>query len=334
MNSSDANWYSRQIKRVPMLTAAEEITLGTQVQTWLNDPEPSPALVRRGRRAQNRMVEANLRLVVTVANKYSRQVPASDYMDLVQAGNIGLVRAVEKYDPTRGYKFSTYAYWWIRQGVTRMIETQTRLIRLPSSTTQKLNQVASTTRRLVQELHRNPSKSELAEALDITTTDLELLLSRSQACLSLDAHANGDGSLSTIGELVADPSVIDLEEEEEASTMAQMLGYVSQLDQRQRALIEGTIGIDQPIKTLNKLAKELGINPAQASKQLREAKMRLRWLANTHPKPSPLPPPTPYVDLNQLELTTCSFEIAVRVESTTARKPRRKDAGVVQPSFW
>jgi hypothetical protein len=99
-------------------------------------------------------------------------------------------------------------------------------------------------------------------------------------------------------------------------------------------LIEGTIGIDQPIKTLNKLAKELGINPAQASKQLREAKMRLRWLANTHPKPSPLPPPTPYVDLNQLELTTCSFEIAVRVESTTARKPRRKDAGVVQPSFW
>jgi RNA polymerase primary sigma factor len=334
MSTSDANWYSKQIKRVPMLTAAEEITLGTQVQNWLNDPEPSPALVRRGRRAQNRMVEANLRLVVTVANKYSRQVPASDFMDLVQAGNIGLVRAVEKYDPTRGYKFSTYAYWWIRQGISRHCELSVRTIRLPSSTTQKLHQIATTTRRLVQELHRNPSKTELAEALDITTADLELLLTRSQACLSLDAHASGDGTLSTIGELVADPSIVDLDDEEESNTMAQMLGYVSQLEQRQRALIEGTLGIGQSIKTISKLAKELGINPAQASKLLRDAKMRLRWLANTHPKPSPLPPPTPYVDLNQLELTNCSFEITVRVESTTARKPRKKVEGVVQPSFW
>lgn len=102
MSTSDANWYSKQIKRVPMLTAAEEITLGTQVQNWLNDPEPSPALARRGRRAQNRMVEANLRLVVTVANKYLHKVPTSDFLDLIQAGNIGLIRAVEKYDPTRG----------------------------------------------------------------------------------------------------------------------------------------------------------------------------------------------------------------------------------------
>ena len=345
MNSSDTNWYSRQIKRVPLLTAAEEITLGTTVQAWLNEPEPSPALVRRGRKAQNRMVEANLRLVVTVANKYSRQVPSADFMDLVQAGNIGLVRAVEKYDPTRGYKFSTYAYWWIRQGISRHVETQTRIIRLPSSATQKLYQVAVATRNLVQELHRSPTKLELANALDVTTQELEAIIGRGQACISLDAYAKGNDTLSTIGDLIADTSADSLDEQleqlEEANAIQCLLGCLSDLNRRQRVLIEGAFGLGQPARTITDMAKELGINAAQASKLLREAKLRLRWLAKNsrpenHPNQIPPPLPTAYVELNQLEMIDILTELAPIPEpSTTSITRKRRGSGlVVQPSFW
>jgi RNA polymerase primary sigma factor len=338
MSTSEANWYSKQIKRVPMLTAAEEITLGTQVQDWLSNPEPSPALARRGRRAQNRMVEANLRLVVTVANKYLHKVPASDFLDLIQAGNIGLIRAVEKYDPTRGYKFSTYAYWWIRQGISRHVETQTRIIRLPSSATQKLYQLATATRRLVQELHRSPTKAELAEALEVTIEELEQIITRGQMCLSLDAYANGNDNLSTMGDLIADNSGLDIDEHfeqlEEIDAIQKLMGHLAELNPRQRLLIEGNFGIGQPVRTITDLAKELGMNTAQASKLLREAKMRLRLLANTHPKHTPPPLPTAYEELNQLELTSCSYEIAIRIETATARKPRKKDLSIIQPSFW
>jgi RNA polymerase primary sigma factor len=340
MSTSDANWYSRQIKRVPMLTAAEEITLGNTVQAWLSDPDPSPALARRGRRAQNRMVEANLRLVVTVASKYLHKVCSSDYMDLIQAGNVGLVRAVEKYDPTRGYKFSTYAYWWIRQGVTRHIEQAVRTIRLPASATQKLYQLAAASRRLVQELHRSPTKSELAQALEVTTEELEQIITRGQLCLSLDSYANGNDSLSTIGDLIADNSGLELDEHfqqlEEIDAIQALLGHLAELHPRQRLLIEGTFGLGQPVRTITHMAKELGINSAQASQLLREAKMRLRWLANGNPKPTPPPLPTAYVELNQLEIIDVLTELAPIPEQCSASiARRRKDPDLVlQPSFW
>jgi RNA polymerase primary sigma factor len=345
MSTSDANWYSKQIKRVPMLTAAEEITLGTQVQAWLNEENPSPGLVRRGRRAQNRMVEANLRLVVTVANKYLHKVPSSDFLDLIQAGNLGLIRAVEKYDPTRGYKFSTYAYWWIRQGITRHCETSVRIVRLPASATQKLYQLAAVTRRLVQELHRSPTKAELAQALEVTTEELEQIVTRGQHCLSLDSYANGNDSLSTIGELIADTSGLELDEHleqlEEYEATQRLLSCLSELSRRQRLLVEGSIGLGQPVRTLTDMAKELGINTAQASKLLREAKLRLRWLANMrqaghHPKHSPPPLPTAYVELNQLEIINTLTELAPMPPQCVpgAARKRRDPNLVVQPSFW
>jgi len=350
VSNTDANWYSQQIKRVPMLTPAEEITLGSVVQEWLNfegGPEQAPpALQRRGRRAQNRMVEANLRLVVSVANKYSRQVPSAEYMDLVQAGNIGLVRAVEKFDPTRGYKFSTYAYWWIRQGVSRHIETQTRVIRLPSSVMQKLHDVSNVTRRLALELDRTPTKAEVAHVLEITASELEQLLSRGQACLSLDAHARGDDSLSSLGDLIADPNGADNDEQldqlDDEHTTQQLLQCLGGLNERQRFMIEGTIGIDQPAQSISALAKQLGIQPSQASKLLREAKLRLRWLIttktpHTHPKPSPPPLPTAYVELvNQLELAGWAIDRSVDLKRRTIRKPRKPHPveDCIQSSFW
>ena len=339
MSTVDANWYREQIKRVPMLTAAEEITLGTQVQAWLNEENPSPALVRRGRRAQNRMVEANLRLVVTLANKYLQKVP-NDYMDLIQAGNLGLIRAVEKYDPTRGYKFSTYAYWWIRQGVTRWVEQNSRLIRLPASATGKLYQLSVTTRLLLQELQRNPTKAELAEAMQISVNELEQIIARGQLCLSLDAYANGNDSLSTVGDLIADRSGLDVDEQfnnlEDTEAIQQLLAHLSVLNTRQRFLIEGTFGIGQAIKTISSMAKELGVNSVQALKLLNEAKMQLKLASNAVERSTPPPLPTAYIELNQLEIIdTSTVIVATQRKLIPAIPRRRKDPDlIIQPTIF
>lgn len=351
MNGADVNWYSKQIKRVPMLTAAEEITLGTTVQEWLNHPdgpEQAPTrLQRRGRRAKDRMVEANLRLVMTVANKWSRQVPSAEYMDLVQAGNEGLIRAVEKFDPTRGYKFSTYAYWWIRQGVSRHIETRSRVIRLPSSVVQKLHQISAVTSRLVHELHRNPTKAELAEALEISVADLQDLMQRGDTCLSLDAFARGDTSLSTMIELIPDPKGMNFEEQmdqlEDAATTDQLLGHLAGLDDRQRFLIEGRVGMHGEKRSIVDLAKELNIKPSVAARLIREGQTKLRYLVNTRQpikQANVAPPmfPAVYVELiKQLELDGWIDEVELEPQvEARPRVPRRdkNNAQVVQSSFW
>ena len=125
--------YLCSIGRIPLLTAQEEVHLGLIVKEWMESAQPSRALERRGRRALQRIVTANLRLVVTVALRYLRRLKhlAHDPMDLVQAGNLGLLRAAEKYDPTRGYKFSTYGYWWIRQAINRHLQEHNGAIRMP-----------------------------------------------------------------------------------------------------------------------------------------------------------------------------------------------------------
>ena len=125
--------YLRPIGRIPMLTPAEELHLGAVVQEWLGHPQPDPTLERRGRRAMKRMVTANLRLVVSACRPHQQRVQhlGFDPIDLVQAGNLGLIRAVERFDPTRGYRFSTYAYWWIRQAVVRHIQDHSSAIRIP-----------------------------------------------------------------------------------------------------------------------------------------------------------------------------------------------------------
>jgi RNA polymerase nonessential primary-like sigma factor len=178
--------YLRDIGRVPLLSHEQEITLGRQVQELMaleelelelevrqgEKPGPdqlaeaaglTPQLLRRrlqaGRRAKERMVAANLRLVVSVAKKYTRR--NMELLDLIQEGTIGLVRGVEKFDPTRGYKFSTYAYWWIRQGITRAIAEKSRTIRLPIHITETLNKLKKGQRELSQELGRTPTVTEL-----------------------------------------------------------------------------------------------------------------------------------------------------------------------------
>jgi RNA polymerase nonessential primary-like sigma factor len=210
--------YLRDIGRVPLLSHEQEITLGRQVQDLVAleeleqelamraggskpDPEQLAAAagltpqqlrkrLRSGQRAKERMVAANLRLVVSVAKKYTKR--NMELLDLIQEGTIGLVRGVEKFDPTRGYKFSTYAYWWIRQGITRAIAEKSRTIRLPIHITETLNKLKKGQRELSQELGRTPTVTELAEYVELPEEEVKDLLCRARQPVSLETKV-GDG---------------------------------------------------------------------------------------------------------------------------------------------
>ena len=163
-------WYLSSIGREPLLTPAEEIELGNQVQAMMRLVEESRPeytiqerkIIKIGRRSKERMMKANLRLVVSVAKKY--QGKGLELLDLIQEGSLGLERAVEKFDPTRGYKFSTYAFWWIRQSMTRAIACQSRTIRLPVHLSERLATVRKVSLELAHKLGAMPSRQEIAEA--------------------------------------------------------------------------------------------------------------------------------------------------------------------------
>jgi RNA polymerase nonessential primary-like sigma factor len=220
--------YLRDIGRVPLLSHEQEITLGRQVQELVAleeleqelemraggakpdheqlakaaqlTPQQLKKRLRSGQRAKERMVAANLRLVVSVAKKYTKR--NMELLDLIQEGTIGLVRGVEKFDPTRGYKFSTYAYWWIRQGITRAIAEKSRTIRLPIHITETLNKLKKGQRELSQELGRTPTVTELAEFVELPEEEVKDLLCRARQPVSLETKV-GDGDDTELLDLLA-----------------------------------------------------------------------------------------------------------------------------------
>ena len=210
--SDSIGHYLSSIGRVPLLTPAEEIELAHHVQHMkklLKIPETDRTQrnlyqIKIGKRARDRMMAANLRLVVSVAKKYQNQ--GLELLDLVQEGAIGLERAVDKFDPAMGYKFSTYAYWWIRQGMTRAIDNSARTIRLPIHISEKLSKMRRVSRELSHKFGRQPTRLEMATEMGIDQKDLEDLISQSAPCASLDAHARGEEDRSTLGELIPDPN--------------------------------------------------------------------------------------------------------------------------------
>ena len=209
-SSDPISWYLATIGREPLLTPAEEIELGNQVQAMMQlveSGEPATTdqqkkILRIGQRSKQRMMKANLRLVVSVAKKY--QGKGLELLDLIQEGSLGLERAVEKFDPTRGYKFSTYAFWWIRQSMTRAIACQSRTIRLPVHLSERLAAVRKVSLELAHKLGAMPSRREIAEALAMPLDELDGLLRQSLTTSSLDAPVNGDEGRSFLGDLIAD----------------------------------------------------------------------------------------------------------------------------------
>ena len=237
--------YLRSIGQVELLTASQEVELAKRIE-------------RGDMLAKRQMVEANLRLVVSIAKGYLGR--GLSFLDLIQEGSLGLIRAVEKFDYRRGYKFSTYATWWIRQAVTRAIADKARTIRIPVHMVEKLNRVAHVERQLVQKLGREPEPAEIAEELRWPVSDVRDILRVAQLPVSLEKPI-GDEDESELGDVVADDAV--LEPFEEASEHLQKEGVRRALDalpDRERQVIELRYGLSgtEPL-TLEEVGKTFGV---------------------------------------------------------------------------
>lgn len=246
-------WWHDQAGRFPLLTPAQEIHLGQAVRKWLDHPGPvPPAIERRGRRAMDRFVKSNLRLVISFAEKY-RSVPSQYQDDLIQAGNLGLMRAVERFDPARGYKFSTYAYWWIRQGVHSFLEHYGRSIRLPTTHAAQHTKIQNGLLELTAMLGRKPTRKELADHLGWPLETLERVISRPSASMSLDAESRfTEGA--TVSEAIADPSGPLLDRIASAEQLEILLAAIRRLEPRSQRVMLDQFLSPQP-STLHALAR-------------------------------------------------------------------------------
>jgi RNA polymerase primary sigma factor len=288
LSTDSIGWYLSSIGRVPLLTPAEEIELSHHVRAGkelLEIPvtKRTPKQLRQIRmaqRARDRMIAANLRLVVSVAKKYQNQ--GLELLDLVQEGAIGLERAVEKFDPAMGYKFSTYAYWWIRQGMTRAIDNSARTIRLPIHISEKLSKMRRISRELSHRFGRQPNRLELAHGLGMQPEELDELISQSAPCASLDAHARGEEDRSTLGELIADPASGDSMDSMDRSLQKEHLGgWISQLNEREQEILKLRFGLggQEPL-TLAEIGRQINVSRERVRQLEARAILKLRDLTN------------------------------------------------------
>ena len=284
---SDAmTWYLSTIGREPLLTPAEEIELGNQVQRMMQLLDQrrddytvlERKLIRVGRRAKERMLRANLRLVVSVAKKY--QGKGLELLDLIQEGSLGLERAVEKFDPTRGYKFSTYAFWWIRQSMTRAIACQSRTIRLPVHLSERLSTIRKVSLDLAHKLGAMPSRQEIAEALSMPLEELDSLLRQSLTTSSLDAPINAEEGRSYLGDLIADGRLEEpLDQVERGIHQEQLSHWLGHLTEQEREVLALRFGLDGLERhTLAEIGRQLSVSRERVRQVELKALRKLRNL--------------------------------------------------------
>ncbi len=238
--------YLREIGKIPLLTSAEELALAQRV-------------VAGEKLAKDKMAEANMRLVVSIAKRYVGR--GLDLLDLIQEGNTGLLRAVEKFDPDKGFKFSTYATWWIRQAITRAIADQARTIRIPVHMVETINKLLRTQRRLTQELNREPTNEEIAKEMEIEVDKVEHIMKIKQDISSLDASVRDDEEDSVLGDFIEDEDTVSPEESATSQLLKEhvkdMLGA---LTEREQKILKLRFGLeDGKSHTLEEVGQEFNV---------------------------------------------------------------------------
>jgi RNA polymerase nonessential primary-like sigma factor len=298
--------YLQEIGKVPLLGRDEEVELARKVQTYMGSLVVRQQLAKSlgqapsdeafaealgidlatlkhqlwtGKRSKEKMIEANLRLVVSVAKKYQNR--GLELLDLVQEGTLGLERAVEKFDPTKGYRFSTYAYWWIRQGITRAIATQSRTIRLPVHVTEKLNRIKKAQRGLSQKLGRTATLSEVAQMVEMEMVEVRDLLSRVPRSVSLDTKV-GKEKDTELGDLLESEDITPEQYATQNALRQDMVELLATLPQRERDVVSMRYGLGTgQAYSLSEIGKILELSrervrqiEARALQKLRQPKRR------------------------------------------------------------
>ena len=240
--------YLREIGKIPLLNAEEEMELAHRV-------------IQGDKRAKDKMAEANMRLVVSIAKRYSGR--GLDFLDLIQEGNTGLLRAVEKFDPDKGFKFSTYATWWLRQAITRAIADQARTIRIPVHMVETINKLLRTQRRMTQELNREPTIEELSKELDMEPEKIEYVMKIKQDISSLDAGVGRDGDEedSVLGDFIEDEDTVSPEESATNQLLKEQVNDVlSSLSDREQKIVRMRFGLDNgKSHTLEEVGQEFAV---------------------------------------------------------------------------
>jgi RNA polymerase primary sigma factor len=270
--SDPVRMYLKEIGKVPLLTAEEEVDLAKRIEAGLFAAEKlaaarktAPAMrkdleaiERDGQVAKRKLVEANLRLVVSIAKRYVGR--GMLFLDLIQEGNLGLIRAVEKFDYTKGYKFSTYATWWIRQAITRAIADQARTIRIPVHMVETINKLIRIQRQLLQDLGREPSPEEIAKEMDLTPDKVREILKVSQEPVSLETPI-GEEEDSHLGDFIEDcDAVVPVDAASFILLQEQLDSVLHTLSDREKKVIQLRFGLtDGHPRTLEEVGREFGV---------------------------------------------------------------------------